>query len=203
MGQALIRALLARGHSVEMLVRPGSENKIPAYVVSYVGDPLNKESYQAHLRSEHTVVQLAGVAHPSPFKKDLFQKIDFVCGRESVLAATQAKVSHFVYVSVAQPSPIMKAYVQARAQVESLLRESGLSVSILRPWYVVGPGRRWPLMLKPLYWIFENQLATRESALRLGLVSLEQIIQSLLFIIENPSPGVRIYESPALKKGAQ
>jgi uncharacterized protein YbjT (DUF2867 family) len=72
---------------------------------------------------------------------EAFQRIDFTSGKEAVEAARQAQVRHFVYVSVAQPAPFMQAYVQVRADVEARLRASGLNATILRPWYVLGPGQ--------------------------------------------------------------
>jgi hypothetical protein len=45
-----------------------------------------------------------------------------------------------------------------------MVRESGMNATILRPWYVLGPGRQWPLLLKPMYWLMERIPATRESA---------------------------------------
>lgn len=193
-GQSLIRALLKNGHKVEALVRKESKHTLPEGTISYLGDPLDHATYIRHLKPDHTLVQLAGASHPNPLKKDLFQKIDFVCGRESVIAASATQVENFVYVSVAQPLPMMQAYVKARAGVEELLRASHLSATILRPFYVIGPGRRWPLFLLPLYWIFENQSATREVALRLGFVSIEQMVKAMVFSIENPKPGFRILE---------
>lgn len=201
MGQALSAELLRRGHSVTVLARAGSEKKIQPGAAVVTGDPLNASTYSSYLTPQHTVVQLAGVSHPSPFKKDQFEKIDFVCGRESVAAARAARVQNFVYVSVAQPAPIMKSYIRARQRVEALLRESGLPHTILRPWYVLGPGRRWPLLIMPLYWIFENQSATRAAALRLGFVTREQMVTSLANAVEKPTIGGKIWEVPEIRKG--
>src|SRR3546814_9862378 len=69
----------------------------------------------------------------------------------------------FVYVSVAQPAPVMRAYVEARKRGEALIRNSALNATILRPWYVIGPGRRWPLMFEPLYRIAAYVPAWRDS----------------------------------------
>ncbi|HSD40612.1 MAG TPA: hypothetical protein VLD36_01990 [Burkholderiales bacterium] len=57
-------------------------------------------------------------------------------------AASAAGVRHFVYLSVAQPAPVMHAYIAARAAAETRLRASGLDAPILRPWYVLGRGHR-------------------------------------------------------------
>ena len=106
---------------------------------------------------------------------------------------------HLVYVSVAHPAPIMRDYIAARTEAEDAIRRSGLNATILRPWYVLGPGRRWPLALKPVYWMMEALPATRESARRLGLVTVEQMIGSLVHAVVEPASGVRVWEVPQIR----
>jgi nucleoside-diphosphate-sugar epimerase len=81
-----------------------------------------------------------------------------------------------------------------------MIRESGLNATILRPWYVLGPGRRWPLFLKPVYWLMGQIPATRESAQRLGLVTIKQMIGALVWAVDNPSRGVRILGVPDIRE---
>jgi len=80
-----------------------------------------------------------------------------------------------------------------------MLRESGMNATILRPWYVLGPGHRWPYALIPVYWLFEKIPATRPGAERLGLVTLRQMTQALVRAVESPVRGVRIVEVPAIR----
>ena len=94
-------------------------------------------------------VQLIGVPHPSPAKAKEFREIDLVSVRESVAAATVARVAHFVYLSVAQPAPIMQTYVDVRAEGERLAASSGMRATFVRPWYVLGPNHRWPYAILP------------------------------------------------------
>jgi uncharacterized protein YbjT (DUF2867 family) len=109
-----------------------------------------------------------------------------------VPAAVEANIEHFVYVSVAQPAPVMEAYIEVRAEGERLIRESGLRATILRPWYVLGPGHRWPYLLIPMYWALERLPSTRETARRLGLVTIEQMVQALVSAVEMPAHSVKI-----------
>jgi uncharacterized protein YbjT (DUF2867 family) len=90
-----------------------------------------------------------GVAHPSPSKAQQFIDIDLRAAREAITAAKEAGIEHFVYVSVAQPAPAMKAYVAVRAECESEIAKAGLNATSLRPWYVLGPRHWWPLALVP------------------------------------------------------
>jgi hypothetical protein len=77
-----------------------------------------------------------------------------------------------------------------------------LHATILRPWYVLGPGHRWPYVLIPAYWLFEKLPLTREGAQRLGLVTLEQMLQTLTNAIASPAPNVRVLGVPEIRQGS-
>lgn len=202
-GRPLITQLLERGHEIRALVRPGSEQKLPAGCQAISGDALEGKSYASKITPAETFVQLVGVAHPSPSKAAEFRRVDLASGRSAVEAAREAGVQHFVYVSVAHPAPLMKAYIEVRSQCEAMIRQSGMSATILRPWYVLGPGHRWPYLLLPIYKLMELLPPTREGATRLGLVTLEQMVQALVHSVETPAQGVRIVEVPQIRSGAR
>ncbi len=180
-GRRLILALASRGHRVRALVREGSRHKLPAGCTTIVGDALNAATFAPHVAPEDSFVQLVGTPHPSPAKAEEFQRVDLVSVRESVAAAAGGRVSHFVYISVAHPAPAMRAYIAVREAGEEMIRSSGLHATILRPWYVLGPGHRWPYVLVPAYWILERLPPTRDAARRLGLITLEQMIRACGF----------------------
>ena len=93
----------------------------------------------------------------------------------------------------------MKAYISVRSPCEGLIRERSLNATILRPWYVLGPGHRWPLALAPLYKLGEALPFTRAGALRLGLVTLNQMIMALVQAVESPVEGIRVVEVPEIR----
>lgn len=198
-GRPLIRELLARGHSVRALVRSGSTGKLPAGVVEVVGDALDAASFAASISPADTLVHLVGTPHPSPLKAQQFREVDLASIRAAVAAVEHSTVRHFVYLSVAHPAPVMKAYIAARMEGEALVRASGLAATILRPWYVLGPGHRWPYLLVPFYRVMEALPATRERARRLGLVTLDQMVAALVRAVENPAEGVRIIGVPEIR----
>ena len=103
-------------------------------------------------------------------------------------------------MSVAQPAPVMKAYIAVRAEGEAMIRAAGLDATIVRPWYVLGPGRRWPMLLIPVYWLMEQLPGTRDTARRLGLVTIEQMAAALVRAVENPAQGIRIVEVPEIRE---
>jgi uncharacterized protein YbjT (DUF2867 family) len=147
-----------------------------------------------------TFVQLVGAPHPAPWKDREFRRIDRVSARESIAAAEAMGAPHFVYVSVANPAPTMKAYIEVRKECEALIRASGLPATILRPWYILGPGHWWTVFLKPGYWLWGLLPSTREAAVRLGLVTLEQMLAALVWAVEHPPDSVSVIEVPAIKQ---
>lgn len=201
LGRPLIEQLLARGHEVRALARPESKTKLPAGCIPIVGNALDATTYADHIRPSATFVQLVGVSHPNPSKAAQFRGVDLVSGKEAIKAARATGIQHFVYLSVAQPAPIMKAYIQVRAECEQQIRESGMNATILRPWYVLGPGHRWPYALIPLYRLMEILPPTRKGALRLGLVTHEQVLHCVVSAVESPSQGVSIVEVPEIRSG--
>ena len=202
-GRVLIPVLLKRGHEVRALVRRGSEHKLPSGCEAVIGDALDGSTFMDRVQPSDTFVQLVGVPHPSPSKAAQFQSIDLASVKAAVSAAAQAGVKHFVYVSVAQPAPVMKAYQVVRAEGEGLVRDSGLNATIIRPWYVLGPGHRWAYTLLPIYWLFERLPDTRETALRLGLVTLDEMVAALAQAVEAPGDGIRIYDVPSIRRLAR
>lgn len=202
-GRHLIPALIARGHHVKALVRAGSEHKLPLGCDLVTGNPLDRATFGAEIGEVDTYVHLVGVPNPSPAKASQFFAIDLPAAREGIDAAAAARVRHFVYVSVAQPAPIMKAYQQSRAQAEGHLARARLNATILRPWYVIGPGRRWPIVLQPFYALMERVPSWRTTALRLGLVNLDEMIAATVRAIEDPPQGTRFLTVPDIREAGR
>jgi uncharacterized protein YbjT (DUF2867 family) len=200
LGRHVIPALIGRGHRVRALVRPGSQGKAPHGCEIVVGDPFDRATFAHAIAPCDTFLQLVGVPHPSPSKARQFIDVDLRSALESIAAARQSGIVHFVYVSVAQPAPVMHSYQHARHQAECVLDASGLRRTILRPWYVLGPGHRWPYLIVPMYWLLERLPPTRDTARRLGLVTVSQIVRALVDAIEHPPDEARIVEVPEMKR---
>lgn len=199
-GDRLIPLLGQRGHEIKALVRPGSERKLPAGTTPVLADPLRMDSYTDSVRDSDTFVHLIGVPHPSPAKAKEFREIDLVSVQVAVKAARDAGIGHFIYLSVAQPAAMMQAFIAVRSEGERMIRESGMRSTFVRPWYVLGPGHRWAYVLVPFYWICERLPPTKESARRLGLVTIAQMLDALVWAVENPADGVRVLDVPKIRE---
>ncbi|MGH8102088.1 MAG: NAD-dependent epimerase/dehydratase family protein [Chthoniobacterales bacterium] len=199
-GSRLILLLLQRGHCVKALMRQSSAKTLPGGALAVIGNALQMNSYTSDVRSCDTFVHLIGVPHPSPAKAKQFRDVDLVSIQVAIKAARDAGVRHFIYLSVAQPAPVMKAFIEVRTAGEAMVRESGIPATFVRPWYVLGPGHWWPYAILPIYWILEQLPNTKDSAQRLGLVTIDQVLNALAWAIENPPSSVQIVDVPRIRE---
>lgn len=225
-GSRLIPLLATRGQQVVALARPGSAAKLaarlaglpPGTVTVLTGEALDPGSFRHAIGSCDTVVHLVGTPHPNPRRAAEFERVDLASIRATVAAVTGSfgapvdspprhanatACRHLVYVSVAQPAPAMRAYVAARAAGERVVLDGGLAATFLRPWYVLGPGHRWPYLLLPFYWLAKQLPWSSEVAARIDLVTLGQMLTALVVAVEAgppAGPGPRIVDVPAIRR---
>ena len=205
-GSRLITALRQRGdYHIKALVRQVSRHKLPKGCEVIAGDALDATTYGYALPPAAIFIHLVGVSHPSPAKKKQFRDIDLASVQQAALAARKQNIQHLIYVSVTQfPTNIMKEYQAARAAGEAALLQTGITCSFLRPWYVLGPGHWWPLLLKPFYWIGKRIPAFKEMSEKLDTVTITDMIAAILYCIDHPPvKSTEIYEVSDIKSIAK
>jgi uncharacterized protein YbjT (DUF2867 family) len=203
-GTRAIAALLQRGHRVRALARPASRHKLPDGCEVALGDALDGATFAARVAPADTFLQLVGTPHPGPAKAAEFERVDFASLRESMRVAREAGVAHFIYLSVAHPVNVMRAYQDVRIRGEELIRRSGLHATLLRPWYVLGPGHWWPIVLLPFYAAAAIVPPLREAARRAGLVTIRQMVRSIVAAVEAgpPAADARAIDVPAIRRSS-
>ncbi len=200
-GRPLVEKLCLQGYRVSAIARPASVSKLPPGCNVITGDVLDSRSYRDQIPSGSTFVHMVGAPHPAPWKGAAFRSIDLVSLEQSIAAAKQAAVLHFIFVSVAHPAPVMKSYIEVRSRCEEIIRESRLNATILRPWYILGPGHRWPYLLIPFYKLFEAIPSKRETAVRLGLVTRAQMVEALAAAVASAPQIFRVIETAEIRAG--
>jgi uncharacterized protein YbjT (DUF2867 family) len=199
LGRALIASARRRGHHLKALVRAETAHPLPPDVPQVTGSPFAIADLERALSPGDTLVHLIGTPRPNPRKAKQFREVDLASAEIAARAAARVGAAHLVYVSVAHPAPVMHAYIEARTQAEAAFRATGIPLTILRPWYVLGPGHWWPMVLLPLYKVLEAVPSKRAVALRLGLVTHAQMINALLCAIEEGPQGIRVIEVPEIR----
>ena len=194
-GSRLVKKLLQRKYHVTALVRKGSEYKVAGGADVVTGNPFDAKTFAQQVPPKAIYIQLLGVPHPSPKKAKLFYEIDLKSVKASIDAAANAGSSHFIYVSVAMsPTSIMKAYQDVRKQGEEYCLSKNLNCTFIRPWYVIGPGHWWPLLLFPFYGIAELVPSLRQKARARALVTISQILSTLLKAVDEMPASRVVYE---------
>lgn len=199
-GSRLIPLLINRGFEVTALVRKGSEKKLPGGCKSVTGNAFDSNTFIEAVKGCDTLIQLLGVSHPGPGKGEEFRSIDLVSVTESVAAAKKCGVKHFIYLSVAEPAPVMKEYIDVRKQGEEMITNSGMNAAFIKPWYVLGPGHYWPYLILPAYWIFMLIPGLGSTARSLYPVKLENVLRAIVHSVENPANGISKYTTKELRR---
>jgi hypothetical protein len=94
----------------------------------------------------------------------------------------------------------MKDFQQVRALGEALLLQQNFASTFVRPWYVLGPGHWWPVLLKPVYFILKLFPSTRNTAKNLDTVTINQIIKALVNCIKNQPKQNNIIDVQAMRR---
>lgn len=148
LGGHVCRALIARGYLPRLLVREGSEDRIPEDIrrASRVtpGDVTNREFMENAAQSTKAVVHLAGIIREFPARGVTFEKVHVDATRHAVHAANMWGIQRFVYVSAlgaAAGGP--GSYFDSKGRAEVIVRRSGLSWTVFRPSRIFGPGDRF------------------------------------------------------------
>jgi len=200
-GSRLIRKLVQKNYRVIALVRKGSESKVARAAEVIVGNPFDERTFREHIPHGAIFIQLLGVPHPSPKKAASFREIDLKSVKTSANAAAYAGVSHFIYMSVAMSeSGFMRAYQDVRREGEEYCLNKDLHCTFVRPWYVLGPGHWWPLLLLPLYGLSELFPSLRQKARSKALVTINQILRTLVKAVEQEPTNRSIFEIKNIRR---
>lgn len=144
-GTYVCRALIARGFLPRLLVRTGSEGKIPTDVRNACrvtpGDVTNREAVEYAAQGTGAIVHLVGIIREFPDRDITFERLHESATRNVVDAARRWEISRLVHMSALGARPGgLTGYFDSKGRAEEYVRRSGLSWTILRPSVIFGPG---------------------------------------------------------------
>lgn len=152
-GTRLSKLFLAMGHSVRVLTLPGQgeSKRLPGEVEIFYGDVRKPKTLLDAFQNVDTVCHLAAVILAK--RKDAFEKINLEGTRNVLLAAKSAGVKRFLFVSsISVTYPDLTDYGSSKLRAETLVRNSGIPFTIVRPTLVVekSGGAEYMLFVKYL-----------------------------------------------------
>lgn len=146
-GRHILRQLLARGYTIQALVRhAGTLGKSPQ-VREFPGSILEPQTLAPALAGCRSVLHLVGIIDE---KQATFEAIH-TAGTRNVLAAAQqaGTVRRWIQMSALGTRPNAVArYHQSKWAAEELIRQGGIPYVILRPSLIYGPGGEFTKMLR-------------------------------------------------------
>ena len=148
LGRHVCRALIARGYLPRLLVRAGSEERIPGDIRRAgrvtPGDVTNREFVEMAAQSTEAIVHLAGIIRELPEDGVTFEKVHVESTRHVVHAAKRWGIPRLVHVSALGAAPGGPGnYFDSKGRAEVIVRSSDLAWTIFRPSGIFGPGDRF------------------------------------------------------------
>ena len=187
-GQHLIDAALATGHSVLALTR---RPQPPRNGLTWIEGSLSDSASLERLIDEtDAVIHVAGVLKA---RDAAGFEVGNVTGTLAVLAAaTAGGTQRFIHVSsLAAREPQLSLYGASKAKAEKLVEESGLDWAIVRPPAVYGPGDKETL---DLFRMARGGRIYMPPAGRLSLLHVADLSRLLLALAEPGAPTKVVLE---------
>jgi uncharacterized protein YbjT (DUF2867 family) len=142
-GCYLVEHLRAAGHDVSLLVRPGSEDKVPGATGCRVvsGDIGDEAAVAATLADCDAAIYNIGLLREFPSRGVTFEAMHYDGAKRAIDAARAADVNRFVLMSANGAKPDGTAYQRTKYRADQYLAASGLDYTIFRPSVLFGDPR--------------------------------------------------------------
>ncbi|AHG91783.1 NAD-dependent epimerase/dehydratase [Gemmatirosa kalamazoonensis] len=140
-GEATVRALVKRGHTVRLLTRHADEaaREWPDGVEPRAGDVTRPDTLHGAADGCDAVLHVVGIVDESP-PDSTFDKVNVEGTRHVVQETARAGVPHLVYVSSLGAETGESPYHRSKKAGEEIVRRFGGRWVIVRPGNVYGPG---------------------------------------------------------------
>jgi NADH dehydrogenase len=139
-GGYLVDTLLAAGHELSVLIRPGSEDKLTSREKCRVtiGDISSVDAIEATLDGCEALIYNIGILKAFPRKGITFEKLHFDGVRRVVNAAQKLNVRRVLLMSANGVKSPGTPYQDTKYRAEKFVQQSGLEWTIFRPSVIFG-----------------------------------------------------------------
>ncbi len=187
-GSHLTRALVEEGHDVRAMTRKPDEYE-------GVGDPVEGDVFSpATLKGALRGVDVAYYLVHSLDDKDFVRK-DAEAARAFGEAAAEAGVRQIIYLGgLGEEDTKLSAHLRSRRQVESLLGEAGVPVTVLRAAIVVGHGGISWEITRQLVKNLPAMVAPHWVGTKTQPIGLRDVVRYLVGVLDNDEAKGRIFE---------
>ena len=134
------QALLAKGHSIRLLVHRRRTESLEPGIEQVEGDATNLASFADAVRGCDATINLIGIIREFPSRGMTFQKLHIEATRNILSAARSAGIKRHLQMSALGTRADSTArYFKSKYEAENAVRDSGLDYTIFRPAIIFGP----------------------------------------------------------------
>lgn len=195
-GHEVLHQLLAAGHSVRALVRPGSEKKLlqEDQVKIHHGDACDPETLDGALDDCDAIIHLVGIIREFPGKEITFQKLHVDATRNMLTAAQGQGVKRFLQMSAnGTRENAVTPYHQTKWQAEQAVRASALDWTIFRPSLIYGAGGEFVGMISDLIRKLPAVPVIGDGQYRMSPVAVEDVAAGFVRALQTPASIGQVY----------
>ncbi len=186
-GQEILRQLLAAGHQVRALVRPGSNLEHSPAVETVSGDVTEPQSLQGALAGCDAVIHLVGIIREFPGKGITFEDLHTKATKNILQAAGDQGVKRYLQMSAnGTREDAVTDYHKTKWAAEVAVRQSDLDWTIFRPSLIFGPEDEFVNMLADLIRKLPVVPVMGDGQYRLQPVAVRDVAAGYLRALETP-----------------
>lgn len=200
-GQAIVNACAAAGHQVQLLVRPGSEHKLPqsiresANVAFMYGDVLQASTLAAAMQDCDAVIHLVGIIREFPRRGITFDKLHIEAARNVVQTAESLGIKRYIHMSaLGARIGSHSGYSHSKGVAEQIVTGSSLAWTIFRPSVIFGPNDEFVNMLAGMIRTTPVVPVIGSGSYRLQPVALANVAEGFAKALLRPETAGKIYE---------
>lgn len=189
-GSEIVRQLLAAGHEVRCLIRPGSEGKLAhnrAGVEIRYGDATEAPTLHDALTGCDAVIHLVGIIREVPEKGITFERLHVAATRNILAAAHAQGVGRYLQMSAnGTRADAVAPYHRSKWQAEEAVRTTSLDWTIFRPSVIFGAGDGFVNMLADLIRKLPLIPVIGDGEYRMSPVAVEDVARGFIRALTTP-----------------
>ena len=195
-GREIVRQLLAAGYEVKCLVRPGSENNLPALqnLELCPGDATNSVLLEGMIQGCDAVVNLIGIIREFPSKGITFEKLNFQTALNLVRAAESQGVKRFIHMSAnGSKRNSGSGYFETKFRAGKAVMDSSLKWTVFKPSVIFGKEDAFTNLLADIVRMAPVVPVIGDGQYRLAPVAVEDVAACFIGAVEQEETVGKIF----------
>lgn len=205
-GSYIVDSLVDAGHSVSLLVRPGSRSKLQRQDISHIveGDVASEAALDQLLTDCDAVIYCVGILREFPRKGVTFAALQYEGVVRTVEAAINNNVKRFLLMSANGVKVPGTPYQETKKRAEDVVLASGLDATVFRPSVIFGDPRGLMEIATQLYRQmvrpplpavgFFTGRSPEKGPILMSPVHVRDVADAFVKVLDDPQSVSQVYE---------